>query len=344
VGAEGCKSMIGMTGSGTGRSERIRLAYILAASHSGSTLLAMLLGSHPDVCTVGELAFRPKGDMEKYRCSCRRPIKECPFWEGTRQDMAGKGFPFELAEPGTDFRWRSSRFVARLLRPLCRGPVLESLRTAALLMSPGWRALYPRIQAANAALAESLLARTGKSVLVDSSKVGLRLSFLLRNRALDVKVIRLIRDGRGVSTTYMDPARYADASDPALRDGGMGGDRGSERLRMEMAALEWRRSNEEAETILGRLDRSRWTEVRYEALCGDPSGTLRRLFGFLGVDLRRMPEDFRSVEHHVVGNGMRLDETSKIVLDERWRSVLDEKDLAVFDSVAGGLNRRLGYL
>ena len=31
------------------------VAYLLAASHSGSTLLAMLLASHPDVCTTGEL-------------------------------------------------------------------------------------------------------------------------------------------------------------------------------------------------------------------------------------------------------------------------------------------------
>ena len=32
-----------------------RLAYLLAASHSGSTLLAMLLGAHPEACTAGEL-------------------------------------------------------------------------------------------------------------------------------------------------------------------------------------------------------------------------------------------------------------------------------------------------
>ena len=29
-----------------------QLAYILAASHSGSTLLAMLLNAHPEVCSV----------------------------------------------------------------------------------------------------------------------------------------------------------------------------------------------------------------------------------------------------------------------------------------------------
>ena len=38
-----------------GRTEVTKLAYILAASHSGSTLLAMLLGAHRETCTVGEL-------------------------------------------------------------------------------------------------------------------------------------------------------------------------------------------------------------------------------------------------------------------------------------------------
>jgi len=36
--------------------------------------------------------------------------------------------------------------------------------------------------------------------------------------------------------------------------------------------------------------------------------------------------------------------TSQICLDERWRSVLTEDDLRVFDSIAGDLNHRYGYL
>jgi len=62
-------------------------------------------------------------------------------------------------------------------------------------------------------------------------------------------VIRLIRDGRAVALTYMDPAGFADAKDPSLRAGGMGGDRRREKLTMAQAAREWRRSNEEAEHV-----------------------------------------------------------------------------------------------
>jgi len=113
---------------------------------------------------------------------------------------------------------------------------------------------------------------------------------------------------------------------------------------MERAAHEWRQCNEEAEHALRRMDRSRWMEVRYEELCTNPDATLDRVFTFLGLDPERRIRDFRSVEHHVVGNGMRLDGTSEIRLDERWREVLTEQDLRTFNAVAGDMNRRYGYL
>ena len=84
-------------------------------------------------------------------------------------------------------------------------------------------------------------------------------------------------------------------------------------------------------------------QVHYEELCADPPGTLRRLFSFIGVDPAAARLDFRSTEHHVVGNGMRLDTQSEIRVDERWREALAPSDLHTFASVAGSLNRRLGY-
>jgi hypothetical protein len=184
---------------------------------------------------------------------------------------------------------------------------------------------------------------TGKRVIVDSSKMALRLKYLLRNPELDVRVIRLIRDGRAVSLTYMDPAHFADAKDPRLREGGMGGDRAWQRLPMTAAAHEWRRSNQEAECALRGVDRATWTEVRYEELCTDRERTLARLFAFMGVDAARGMAGLRSFDHHVIGNGMRLDATTEVVLDERWRSVLSVEDLRDFDTEAGQLNRQLGY-
>lgn len=183
---------------------------------------------------------------------------------------------------------------------------------------------------------------------MDSSKVGIRLKYLLRNPALDVRVIRLVRDGRGVALAHVDPARFADAADPAFRGGGTGGGREDEMLDIRGAATEWRRSNEEAEAALSALDPARWTSVRYEELCADPGRTLRRLFAFIGVDPGVDPcvgtERPGSAALHVIGNGMRMDASRRIAHDGRWRQELSRVDLRAFESVAGPLNRRLGYL
>jgi hypothetical protein len=143
--------------------------------------------------------------------------------------------------------------------------------------------------------------------------------------------------------TYMDPARFADARDERLRGGGSGGDRAAERLSATRAALEWRRSNEEAACVLRGLPRDTWREVRYEQLCADPQVALEPVLGWLGVDPRCRLALARGV-YHVVGNGMRLDSTREVRLDDRWRTALPPEALGTFDSVAGDLNRRLGYL
>jgi hypothetical protein len=327
--------------AGRGR-HPIRLVYLLAASHSGSTLLAMLLGSHPDICTVGELKATALGNIDAYRCSCGRPIRVCTFWSGVTAAMRARGFDFDIAQAGTDLRHGASDRARRLLKPLHRGVLLEAIRDVALRLTPGWTAHLGRVDAVNAALVAAIQERTQAAVIVDSSKIGIRLKYLLRNPAFDVKVIRLVRDGRAVALTYVDPERFADARDPRLRGGGSGATRENERKPIAQAAREWRRSNEEAQAIVERLDPARWIEVRYEAVCAQTTETLDRICRFVGVP-NRVAADFRAVEQHVIGNGMRLDTTSDIRLDEAWRDTLTAADLAAFDAVAGALNRRLGY-
>ncbi len=323
-----------------------QLAYILAASHSGSSLLSILLGSHPRIATVGEikLSASAMGKISRYRCSCGEFIRECQFWHKVKEGMAARCFAFDIANAGTDYRAVKSRYARHLLGPLHRGMFLEGLRDGALGICPTWRRKLPEIQGRNVALVSTVAEITGAKLVTDSSKTAVRLKYLLRNPELDIRVVRLIRDGRGVALTYMDPARFADAKDPAMRGGGNGEQRKNERLSMAQAAHQWRRCNEEAEHVLHRLDKSQWIEIRYEDLCKDTENTLGRLFEFFGLDPGKRAKDFRTVENHVIGNGMRLDKTSKISLDERWRSVLTEQELRIFDREAGRMNRRYGYL
>lgn len=305
----------------------------------------MLLGAHPQIATVGEMKLPAKamGDLVRYRCSCGTLIRKCAFWQQVKEGMAARGFEFDLAHARTDYRAVESRYARCLLGPMHRGRFLESVRDMALDMSLTWRRRLPEIQKHNVALASTVLEITKAEVIIDSSKNALRLKYLLRNPRLNIQVIRLIRDGRAVALTYMDPARFADAQEPSRRGGGMGKGRENQRLPMVQAAYSWRRCMEEAESVLRCLAPTQWTEVRYEEYCKAPETVAIRLCQFLGVEPDMPVGNFRGVEQHIVGNGMRLNATSEVHMDERWRDALTEQDLGTFDSVAGEMNRRYGY-
>jgi hypothetical protein len=252
--------------------------------------------------------------------------------------MIRRGIDFDIGRAGTDIRTNASWYTERLLRPLHRGRVLEAVRDTALSLSPTWRRELPRIQRTNVALAETVCEIFDRRLIIDSSKIGLRLKYLLRNPAFDIRVIRLIRDGRAVALTYVDPTTFANALDPKVRT-----ERRGAGVSFTRAAREWRRANEEADHLLTRLDPARWIQVRYEDYCRDADGVLGPVYRFLGLAETQATRDFRAVEHHVIGNVMRRDTTTDIHLDERWRDVLTADQLAEFERIAGRKNRAYGY-
>ena len=322
-----------------------RLAYIAASSHSGSTLLAMLLGAQPGVCTVGELRLANVGDPEKYLCACGARIAECAFWRAVVDAMRARGVEnFSPVNGGTGIINAPDAWSARLLAPLHRGPLLELVRDTALGFSPVWRRHLRDAQQRNASLLDALHEITGAKVIVDSSKLPLRLKYLLRVPEIEVKVIRFVRDGRAVALTYTDEWNFADASDPALRSGGTGVRRAPPRQSIAEGAREWRRSNESADCLVARLPRAQWMQVRYEDLCAQPEAEIRRIAQFLELEAGPVNLNFRSRPQHVVGNGMRLDRTEAVQADERWREHLSAENQQAFEQVAGPLNRKYGYL
>jgi Sulfotransferase family len=300
--------------------ERVPLVYIQSAVHSGSTLLALQLARHAQVCTVGELSGTPYRARPGYQCSCGQELEQCSFWQSVSAAMAKRGFSYRATTAETDIRNAPNAYARRLLKPAHRGPLAELVRDLAMLLCPGGRSHIQHHQQLKAALVESVIECMGKPVLVDSSKSGVQLKYHLRNTRFDMKVLWLVRDGRGAASSLMRNARLA----------------------MREAAHHWRRRNQEAAAIVRRLDRSRWIQVRYEALCAEPDRTLSRLWQFIGV-APGSSESSSAAQHHVLGHRMRLTGATTIQLDEKWRTQLSARDLQIFETVAGPFNRALGY-
>ena len=57
------------------KNKKIQLLYILGKGHSGSTLLDLLMGTHPQIWTLGEAQKFPIDLKKNNLCGCGKKIK-----------------------------------------------------------------------------------------------------------------------------------------------------------------------------------------------------------------------------------------------------------------------------
>lgn len=299
--------------------------YITGHGYSGSTLLTFLLGSHPQIATIGELGIaehtKSQTPPEQYLCSCHAPVRECEFWRRVSREMAERGHEFDVWDSDLDFRARGGGISDVILRAVQRGPVLEMARSVGVRVVPGARRELARILSRIEALAEVVTGIKGSRIFLDSSKRPERAVFMRRIPSFDMRVIHLVRDGRAVSWSNM-------------KNLGLG---------PEAAADSWVADNRAAEQARRWFPKDRWMTLRHEDVCADPPGALSRIYSFVGLPPGDGVPDFRGVEHHVIGNRMRLSSTSEIRLDERWKTALTREQMAAIERRVAPLNRGYGY-
>ncbi len=308
-----------------------QVVYIASAPYSGSTLLDLLLGQQPGCLSLGEvhrLGMPPFVRVRSFgnRCSCRARLHECEHWEGLRRQMAGAvGVP-----PETDWSawgitpesaYRASmraRFARWALAAL---PVRQEWLRQALWQQGLF--LEHREAADNSwRFFGHVAAASGAATLIDSTKTATRLFALWRAQPEHLRVIHLVRDGRGVSHSHMKRTHGT------IADG----------VRF------WEKQSKPLLLVLRHIDPARRYLCRYEDLCNSPVQTLQRLCDFLSLDLQAdrvaLPT---SLPHLIPGNPMSSRGDSAIRLNEQWKTQLSASDLSYFDRYGAWLNELFGY-
>jgi hypothetical protein len=301
--------------------------YLGGLGRSGTTVLERVLGELPGACSVGELVHLwQRGVLDDETCGCGEPFSHCAFWTQVGTSAFG-GWDPALARHMEELRARvdRSRFIPRLLVPRLLGDRQSELRE--------YVDAYLRLY-------RGILEASGDDVVIDSSKHS-SLAFCLRTEpAIDLRIVHVVRDSRGVAYSWTKEVQRPEAGGVALMT----------RYSPARSAALWTGHN----LFFGLLGRLGTTTrlLRYEDFVNSPGPVLGELASFAGLRADGEALGFLdgatatlSPSHTVAGNPMRF-RTGPTTLrrDDAWREQLPRRRRWLVAALTGPLLARYGYL
>ncbi len=195
-----------------------------------------------------------------------------------------------------------------------------------------------QVAQAASAVYSRVRAETGRSVVVDTSKMAPYLDVVARLQGSNTRVVHLTRDPRGhvVSVHRGWRRREDDGSGPPLRASAG-------------VVLSWSKNHALIEMRLTRY-RFRATRLRYETATSRPAAELARLAELLDVPCD-LAVDGATIDtsahfgHHIAGNPAGRARSTALVLrpDEDWHHRLTRAQVVALGLLAGPLLWRYGY-
>ncbi len=296
------------------------MAATLASPYSGSTLFAILLGQHSQLSSDGEIF--PFEYQKSVLCSCGQKQVECPYYREAAAhllDADGQRWNPELfvAYPTYSRLRLVDRAAGRLWPSRSLGLAQDYLRS----IVPPWRRLDREFVAAHLRFMENSLRMRQARMYVDGSKSVRRALLFAASGRVRMKVIHLVRDGRGFCYSYLKNRNLA-------------------RTDLPRAARAWCDGIKTMERFRARLPHVPVLNVRYEDLCRDMPATLQRVFQFLEVPYEPILEVAAERPCHVLGNRMRLTFNGQVEECLRWQHELTPQEIDYLNrTLKDGLER-----
>jgi Sulfotransferase family len=313
----------------TGRSETPtipRVLFVGAMGRSGSTVLELMLGAFDDFSGVGELRYIwQMGLIENRLCECGEPFRDCSFWRRVGLE-AFDGWdidPHKVMAVKT--KVERHRSLPALWRHSPQGhPGRELIWYTDVLAR-----LYAGIQKVS-----------GSAVIVDSSKIPPYLFALHNVPNLDLRLLHLVRDPRGVVYSWKKRVPRPDVVDgrsfmPTFSTSKSVGLWIDYNLMYHLA---------------GRMGVPR-VLLRYEDFIADPRGGLSRVLDL--VDVTVPESDLRATQAHSVpvrgshaigGNPVRFGAREMVLkLDVEWKRKLPAAVQRSVYAATWPLARSYGY-
>jgi hypothetical protein len=298
-------------------SKKIKLIYIASNGRSGSTLLDMLLGAHPNMWTLGEFHNLPWELIEQRQaCGCGQDVATCSFWKKVInkhqsilsngsihhfREGAGRGKVLRLKEIWDLYFKKMNRVLSHEKRSYAK----ENEDVIKYVMD---------------------IAREYKDVeyVVDASKDPYRLFWLYQSGIFDIHAIHIVKDPRA----YVYSMTKNDA--------------GNLKKTFRMS-IRYVFENQLIKKVIRRLNTKHAIQIRYEDLALNPEKVMKNILKQLDINSDNYKfEDFRGINHAVSGNAMRF-ESRGIKLDEKWKDNLSPRLQWVIKLLTRLSAKRFGY-
>jgi hypothetical protein len=185
-------------------------------------------------------------------------------------------------------------------------------------------------------LFEAISVASGKRIIVDSSKSPARALALSGISAFDLRIIHLIRDGRGVVWSMMKKK--------ARRKGVL---TNRDFLLSWFASFGWLLTNACSDFVLKKAE-CPGVRVKYEDLIEQPEEVVEKIGRTLEINLNFLQHlllsgDEMAIGHNVAGNRIRKAGSIRLRPDYEWNKHLSGRDMRAFWLLAGSRAKRYGY-
>jgi hypothetical protein len=300
-----------------------RVLFLGGLGRSGTTLVERLLGELPGVRALGEVVHLWQRDIrDDERCGCGAKFSACTFWK--RVGAAAFG-GWDRVDVDRIHMLRDAVERTRHIPRLASAAHPDD----AVREYASW---YAQVYAAASEVA-------GASVVVDSSKHSALAHVLRGADDVDLRVVHVVRDARGVAYSWTKTVTRPETD----------GAEEMTRYSPGRSAMLWNAHN----AAFGLLARRGVPvlRIRYEQFLADPRTALRELAEFAGItvadaDLAFLGDGYAdlSVGHSAAGNPMRFT-VGRLPLrrDDAWVRALPRAQRRLVGAVCGPLLRAYGY-
>lgn len=319
----------------------MKLIYVIAQAHTGSTLMDCILGTHPDFISSGELRYlnwqlyRTQSETPSVKaqniCTCERSFRDCNYWSKVFELIKEKSGVDIVAKPSSfdtayfkQFAYQNYEGVIPTLGDKVKAYVFRrwveiGFSYKKLLI------LEPKIEtwlANNWLLYESMAKVTNKSIVVDSSKHLLIALLLQQYRPKDVHILFIHRTVEGL---------VASAKRWASKRG--------QKYEIKKVLQSKKTYENRVTKYKSHIAELQYIDVNYEDFVSQPASFLHHVVRSVGAseEYSKQENDSFYIDpsllHLVAGNPMRYKGKQLVRNDIRWKTELTAEEIKLIQKI-----------